>query len=392
VWNFIDTNNDTLILKPNFAIGAKWYAGNVFSTSDTARIDSVYQTTFLGITDSIKSIKVYGNNFTKQILISKNYGIIKFIDINDKYTTLALAGITNPNVGLQNLNGADVFDFQTGDEFHTVYYNHTYLNPGNLKIEEYTKHTIVSSIANSLGITIVDSMYKVKKTYQRIYINNVPIETNTTNDTTTIQTNFYPITLISLFDKLSAENIIDSMICGSGNDSCVNTFIQGFTDGFQTKTTALFGCDFIYNGANSCLFECIVDGIPNRFYTKKMGGGYYHLIPNWNLGFGSEYHPVFHKRGNVEEGTPIDFLSILLGMENKKNQSSIILYPNPANDIITISNIKAFREIEIYNAVGLLVMKTQLQQINISNLATGSYYIKIFKNDNTFVEKRFVKQ
>jgi hypothetical protein len=123
-----------------------------------------------------------------------------------------------------------------------------------------------------------------------------------------------------------------------------------------------------------------------------MGGPYNYILPFWGLGFGTEYYPVYHKRGNVEEGTPIDFLSILLDIENKQNDSSINIYPNPANDIITISKSTSLKEIEIYNSVGLLVLKTQLQQINISNLASGFYHIKIFKNDNTFVQKQFVKQ
>ena len=79
------------------------------------------------------------------------------------------------------------------------------------------------------------------------------------------------------------------MVCSIGNASCVDAFGQGNTDGFQTKTTPTFlGCEFVYNGANNCLTACIIDGIPNHFYTKKMGGPYNHLIPNWNLGFGTE--------------------------------------------------------------------------------------------------------
>ena len=123
-----------------------------------------------------------------------------------------------------------------------------------------------------------------------------------------------------------------------------------------------------------------------------MGGEYFHSLPNWSVGFETDFYPVYHKRGNVVEGTPIDFLSILLGIEDKQNDSSINIYPNPANDFIKISNTKAFKEIEIYNAVGLLVLKSQLQQNNISNLANGFYHIKIIKKDNTFVQKQFVKQ
>jgi Secretion system C-terminal sorting domain len=182
------------------------------------------------------------------------------------------------------------------------------------------------------------------------------------------------------------------MNCENGSNSCVSYFIQGITDGFKTKTTSFSGCYFGYNGANNCLSECLIDGMPEYFYAKNMGGPYNYILPFWGLGFGTEYYPVYHKRGNIEEGTPIDFLGILLGAENIKVDASTSVYPNPASDAITVSNNTVIKEIEIYNSVGLLVLKTQLQQINISNLAAGFYYIKIIKNDNTFVEKRFVKQ
>jgi len=85
-------------------------------------------------------------------------------------------------------------------------------------------------------------------------------------------------------------------------------------------------------------------------------------------------------------------LGLVTSIKEKLTRSSINIYPNPANDIITISNRTSLKVIEIYNSVGLLVLKTQLQHINITNLSTGFYYIKIFQNDNTFVEKRFIKQ
>jgi len=391
VWNFVNANDDTLILKPTHSAGSKWIAGNLFSASDSARVDSVYQTTILGITDSVKSITVYGSNITKQFLISKNYGFVKFIDINDEYTVLTLAGITNPNIGLQNLIGADIFDFQVGDEYHTVFRNSTQFTQGAIQNNVFFKHIILSSSYNSSGLTILDSIYKVYEITNFSFTTNPISYATSTTDTSIVDTIFYPQSLITQFDKLSGENIIDSMICGTGNISCVNAFVQGITSGFQTKTTAFYdGCPFVYNGANNCLSECLIDFVPKYFYSKKMGGRYNYGYPNSTSG--SVYYPVYHKRGNVEEGTPIDFLSILLDIENKQNDSSINIYPNPANDIITISNKTSLKVIEIYNSVGLLVLKTQLQHINITNLSTGFYYIKIFQNDNTFVEKRFIKQ
>ena len=58
----------------------------------------------------------------------------------------------------------------------------------------------------------------------------------------------------------------------------------------------------------------------------------------------------------------------------------ITLYPNPANDIIHIDGLEGEHEVQIYNALGMLVMTTTLQgdsEINISDLPAGYYLIRI---------------
>ena len=70
---------------------------------------------------------------------------------------------------------------------------------------------------------------------------------------------------------------------------------------------------------------------------------------------------------------------------------NINLYPNPANDIIHIEGLEGEHEVQIYNAIGMLVMTTTLQgdsEINISDLPSGYYLIRI---DNRHAVK-FIKE
>ncbi len=73
-----------------------------------------------------------------------------------------------------------------------------------------------------------------------------------------------------------------------------------------------------------------------------------------------------------------------LGIENMVKTSSVSVYPNPAHDYVNITNV-ANANIEIYNMLGELV-HTQVStqdnvNINISNLKTGNYIIKINAGD-----------
>ncbi|NVO01557.1 MAG: T9SS type A sorting domain-containing protein [Bacteroidetes bacterium] len=86
---------------------------------------------------------------------------------------------------------------------------------------------------------------------------------------------------------------------------------------------------------------------------------------------------------------------------SNENQSRISVFPNPANDFINVSaQVNGNVQIEIFNALGLLVLKTEMLtedsndshvfNIKIESLFKGIYYIKIH-NDNSSYTAKFLK-
>ncbi len=71
-------------------------------------------------------------------------------------------------------------------------------------------------------------------------------------------------------------------------------------------------------------------------------------------------------------------------------QSKIKIYPNPVNNIITISNALG-SYVEIFEISGKLLFTKKItsanQQLNISNIGEGTYFIKIKNNNNTITKK-----
>lgn len=87
--------------------------------------------------------------------------------------------------------------------------------------------------------------------------------------------------------------------------------------------------------------------------------------------------------------TQIDLKLSSCGTLNINNETlinnSLIIYPNPASENITIKNLKNIDNqiVQIYNVLGSLVKEIELtttNQINISDLTNGVYFVK-FKND-----------
>ncbi|MDZ4757906.1 MAG: phospholipase D-like domain-containing protein [Bacteroidota bacterium] len=79
------------------------------------------------------------------------------------------------------------------------------------------------------------------------------------------------------------------------------------------------------------------------------------------------------------------------GIASMPERISFMLYPNPANEYITIESKQIKNTINIYNTLGELIFTTNslnnTLQIPISNLANGIYYIYINGQSSKFVVK-----
>ncbi|GAB4165619.1 MAG: hypothetical protein Tsb0033_27400 [Winogradskyella sp.] len=71
------------------------------------------------------------------------------------------------------------------------------------------------------------------------------------------------------------------------------------------------------------------------------------------------------------------------------NSDQIMVYPNPARDVITIKTNSNIDNVWLYNALGQLVMdqNTNLKTLDVSQLQDGLYILKI-KSENRIVTKR----
>ena len=72
------------------------------------------------------------------------------------------------------------------------------------------------------------------------------------------------------------------------------------------------------------------------------------------------------------------------------NNSKLLIYPNPANDIIKI-NIVNLESIELINISGEVVMKSYNNIVNISDISKGMYFVKLIHNSKTKIQKLIIK-
>ncbi len=73
-----------------------------------------------------------------------------------------------------------------------------------------------------------------------------------------------------------------------------------------------------------------------------------------------------------------------------QNNLEVALYPNPVRDILNIEIENDIQSIEIYNIQGQKVLSSNQKQINVSDLATGMYMVRIQDIDNNIATKKIV--
>ncbi|MFK5981971.1 MAG: spondin domain-containing protein [Flavobacteriaceae bacterium] len=90
--------------------------------------------------------------------------------------------------------------------------------------------------------------------------------------------------------------------------------------------------------------------------------------------------------------------NVILGNNDNQLPESIAIYPNPTSNFITISTKEnSFSAIEIYNILGKEVLKVNTSninqiEINLSDLSSGIYLIKIIDSKGTSTLKKLVKR
>lgn len=99
----------------------------------------------------------------------------------------------------------------------------------------------------------------------------------------------------------------------------------------------------------------------------------------------NQYYQAFYFIYNAASGT--------LGINEFLDENTIVLYPNPAIDFITISGLTNEAKIEIFSMTGLSVYQGNYknnEKLRL-NLASGVYMIKVVEDNKSVIKKLIIK-
>ena len=104
---------------------------------------------------------------------------------------------------------------------------------------------------------------------------------------------------------------------------------------------------------------------------------------------------LLDKQGNILATEPLDAIrGITFGtpstpssIESALQEGLIAVYPNPTHDVLIVQGIEDKQSMRVYDLQGRVVKESTTNEVNVSNLAEGTYLLQI----GTQVV-RFVKQ
>lgn len=226
---------------------------------------------------------------------------------------------------------------------------------------------------------------------------------------------FGPEKLIS--DEVYASNTVATKDMDNDGDVDVISVSDGNYIGWYENTDGLgnFGSPRIISETSDFVYKLDVedfdaDGDNDVLASKYSNGEVILLLNDGDGNFGTaqviysdEYNPIgvlaadFNGDSKMDAAVGIYVSNQIIWFENKgplgieeNNTNLFSLYPNPTNGLLNIQSKTSIDEITIFNNLGQLLLASENKnQIDISTLSEGIYFVKI-KDENGQTETKKV--
>jgi hypothetical protein len=356
-------------------------------------------TLFNSITDSILIFRLSNAD---SVVLSENHGIIKYPNFNN-HSYYILAGIEN-SIGSQTPMFNDFFEFNVGDVFEYLIHEEDRF--------WWTEKTIIRKIEINQKTSSGDTLkYLCKRMERKIFYNsnsNYIIDTLYTISFQTLYFTNYNNSFINKYPEdlfyISSELVTNVIANYNPSYQCFtkiftssylyNSYLQDtlryapvFYGGYPETFQDVDPRSFVSFGPNSLsyIYGVGLGVIVKSYFTSNWGPSFY----DYDLSLTAA------ETSNRVYGTFSDDPFFYTGI-NKLFKSRILIYPNPASDmiIIEIEGNNENTNFEMLNLTGQLVYKGSMLEktvINTKDFLPGVYMIK-FENGKTVEFKKMVKE
>lgn len=397
-------SNDVYTIYTQAGIGESWRFYNYHNGLQyiEATVDRIELVDFPELVDYVKVIVLNCKDATGQpvanpingeyLMLGMNYGLLrlpKFDEVSYYPKFYSFIGKTNPNSGYPAPKTMEIFDFQPGDELHVAGYSESYNYGGTYST------TSVSRYLSRFDYPSGDSVHYTLEYCSLYYTKNNSGEESYSYSMDTIDQTISP----SNTPQFDMEPLEPVLIPETGwwtyPFAGVSGYSQHYPEGIPFKAF-----DYLMmwsDDGNGCLWPVTFDGFCyyHTLYFKGLGGPYYHCDDP--IYWGKEYRDLrYFKKGDLSWGTPLSCDSLMeVGLKEHTDDIIIKLFPNPANDYVTItapSRNQLPAIFQLFDNTGRVILEQRQQSqtaiMHLDKIARGCYYFRwIPKSGNTSAGK-----
>lgn len=346
-------------------------------------VKQLQEDSFLGLTDSVKYIYFFTINNTggetllpapnRPLKVSRQYGLVGAFWLHDfpigyffntNSGVLTIAGMSNPQLGIQDTRLDEVFNLQMGDELHIYTKQTVPANQGYYFEYTYLKATITGVSVNAIT-QVLQYQYMGPQLITRDGP-QAPAE-DTLYDPMTEGVWEYYLPDLEFLNQQPGSVFVQSDFVGTisvrNSELCDRT----------AKYVAYPLEDFNQDG---CLGQ-LLDGSESASYIDGLGGPYYN-----SFGFAGERKRLlqYYRKGADMCGTPFDFSSVT--SVSAPTAIDVTLGPNPTSGPVTIHlPIGSSFELALFDAYGRKI-KAQNDAggtvfWDLTGMPAGVYYLRV---------------
>ena len=194
----------------------------------------------------------------------------------------------------------------------------------------------------------------------------------------------------------------------------ISTHTQVMANGSLTQSgtmaTFAFTTPFAYNGTDNLVITVDAnepgnDGNGVLFYQTAASTDIMCLMIrtdyaaenadpfNPPLNYTGGFAAVSVQAKNTRPRVTLQGITSLAIVDNIEN-AELKVYPNPAHDVLYVNAENNVMAAEVYNAAGTLVksVKVESNQMQLHELASGVYFVKLNMEDGTIALRKFIKE
>ncbi|MFT6845588.1 MAG: hypothetical protein ACJAUV_001785 [Flavobacteriales bacterium] len=399
---FVNVDDEIISINTWAKLQDTWvaYVASTDSSKVMATIASHDNLSFLGITDSVKTItfQAYDKNDAPinssvnytSMQLSKNNGLVQTLNFHYfpdfaagypflGFSELTLVGSNDIEQGVSNFTWFEANDFDVDDELHVVEYEQS----ENQSVEKNEIRTYLTRTDFADSIIYQYAREVQTEIDSLLPDNSVSTTIKYLQDTVTETIKRNPD-----FNKLPKETFY--------NGFAVNFYGMSFDESFVYKSIPKPNWEtYQLNSEDSCWETTLWDGcVEMGNYMKTLGGPYFVCDENFTDKWSRQL--VFYKKDTTTWGDPLDLTAI---HENDANSIEFNLYPNPAADKIywnINTNDLTNTFVAFYNVVGDLVKEIRvtnnMQTMDVSQLPKGIYVYKLKQDQEVLKSGKLVIQ